>query len=581
MTVRAKPIGSRSSRPSRMDDGRRNMLISAAFGGVVVLAVAILLGAVGIGWYTDNFGEVAKVNGSSINRSEFRDRYLVERFRLDYALQRLRDELQAGRIDQSDHDAQVQILQQRLEEATLQQSVLARLIDTEFEGQLALEEGVSVTEEDVDAKIVADATRPEQRHAWLIAVDPQILSATGKPTDAERQAAREKLEKALADIASGKTWQEVASVVSTDSSALQDGDLGYISAKDETLDPALHEAIFAVAADTPTAIVEGSDGVYRAGLVTDIAPALVDADFEQKLIDEGISIEAYRTTARADILRERLEDKIVAGFVDVESVQRRVSEIYLPEALAKVRVRHVLFSPNDDFQGALDLVEDDPAWAAAEAEARPLHAELAKLAGKDEELLAAFGEAAKESDEEGAAESGGLLPYLAEEELDADFGAAVFAPDLEKNDLLEPTRSRFGWHVVVFDDRQPPAQERIETARQRALAPAASFATIAEEISEGPEAIDGGDLGWVAHGQLLPPELEAAVFAAPIGGISDVLIIPGRGFYIFKVAEEATRLPDPEQAETLRSTAYSNWYAGKRATADISIDPSVQAPIGA
>src|SRR3990172_7431728 len=126
MTVRAKPIGSRSSRPSRMDDGRRNMLISAAFGGVVILAVVILLGAIGVNWYTDNFGEIAKVNGSSINRSEFRDRYLVETFRLDYALSRLRDELAAGRIDQADHDQRVQVLQQRREESQLQQSVLAR-----------------------------------------------------------------------------------------------------------------------------------------------------------------------------------------------------------------------------------------------------------------------------------------------------------------------------------------------------------------------------------------------------------------------------------------------------------------------
>ena len=556
------------------------MLISAAFGGVVILAVLILLGAIGVNWYTDNFGEVAKVNGSSINRSEFRDRYLVETFRIDYALSRLRDELAAGRIDQTDHDEQVQFLQQQREQSQLQQSVLARLIDTELEGQLAAEETVSVTEADVDAELVEDATRPEKRHAWLIAVDPRVLAGTATPTEADKQAARSKLETALADIASGTSWQEVAGLVSTDSSALQDGDLGHVDANEEVLDPALHAALFEAAANTPTAIVEQANGTYAAGQVTEIVPAAVDASFEQKLVDAGATIEAYRATARADLLRSRLEEKVVAGILDAESLQRRVAQIYIKDAPAKVRVRHVLFSPNDDPSGAFEMPEDDPGWAAAEAEARALHAELAKLAGKDEELLAAFTEAAKGSDEDGADQSGGLLPYLAQEDLDTDFGTAVFAPDLESNDLLEPTRSAFGWHVILFDDRQPPANERIESIRQRALAPAASFATIASEVSDGPEATDGGDLGWVARGQLSPAEVEEAIFAEPIGQVSDVLIVPGQGFYIFKVAEEATRLPDGEQKERLRSTAYLNWYTAKRATADISLDPSLQVPTG-
>jgi parvulin-like peptidyl-prolyl isomerase len=562
-----------------MDDGRRNMLISAAFGGVVIVAIVILVGAIGIGWYTDNFGEVARVNGAAIDRSEFRDRYRVELFRIDYALRRLRDDLQAGRISQADHDSQAQFLQQRRDDSVLQQSVLARLIDQELESQLASEEGIAVTEADVDAKLVDDATRPEQRHAWLIAVDPQILSATGKPTDAEKAAAREKLEKALADVAAGKTWQEVAKLVSTDASALQDGDLGYISATDQSLDPTFGEALFAAAADTPTAIVEGADGVFRAGLVTDIAAAFTDPDFEQQLAEAGISTAAYRATARSDVLRDRLEAKVVAGAVDAATVQRRVSEIFLQEGPEKVRVRHVLFSPNDDPQAAQDLASDDPAWKTAEDEARALYAKLAALQGDDEQLLAAFAEAAKQSDEDGAAESGGLLPYLAEDELDASFGAAVFAEGLEKNDLLEPVRSAFGWHVVLFDDRQPPAQERIETVRQRALVPAASFATIAEDVSDGPEAVDGGDLGWIARLQLAP-DLEDPVFATPVGSVSDVITIPGEGFYLFKVFEEATRTPDAAQADTLRTSAYGNWYAAKRATADISLDSSVQAPLG-
>jgi parvulin-like peptidyl-prolyl isomerase len=562
-----------------MDDGRRNLLISAAFGGVVVVAILILVGAIAIGWYTDNFGELARVNGVSIDRSEFRDRYRVELFRLDYAMRRLRDDLAAGRISQADHDSQAQVLQQRRDEATLQQLVLARLIDQELESQLAVEEGISVTEADVDARIHDDATRPEQRHAWLIAVDPEVV-AGGTPTEEDRTAAREKLEQALADVAAGTTWQEVAAEVSTDSSALQNGDLGYVSASDASLDPAFHDALFAATADAPTGIVEGADGILRAGLVTDIAPAFTDPAFEQQLADAEIPLAAYRVAARSDVLRGRLEEKIVAGVVDAPSPQRRVAEIFLAEAADRVRVRHILFSPNDDPEGAANALDpDDPAWATAEAEARALHDELAALADGDDKLLAAFTEAAKDSDEDGAAESGGLLPFLSEEELDPEFGAAVFADGLENNDLLEPVRSAFGWHVVLFDERQPPAQQRIETLRQRALSPGVSFAAIAQAESEGSEAADGGDLGWIARSQM-PAELETPIFDTPVGGVSNVITIPGEGFYLLKVLEEETRLPDGEQLDTLRSIAYRNWYAARRATAEISTGSSVLTPIG-
>jgi parvulin-like peptidyl-prolyl isomerase len=552
-----------------MDDGRRNMLISAAFGGVVVVAILILVGAVAIGWYSDNFGEVASVNGQTIDRSEFRDRYRVETFRLDLALRRLRDDLQAGRISESDHDVQADILNERRQEANLQQAVLARLIDQELEGQLAPDEGVSVSEADVDARMAEDATRPEMRESHVIAIDPEVSAASGTPTDAEKAAAREKLEKALADVAGGKTWAEVAALVSTDPSSVQGGELGYVSARDESLDPAFHDALFAASADTPTAIVEGADGIFRAGLVTDIAPAFSEPDFEQQLIESDITVEAYRAAVRGDLVRERLEDTIVAGVVEGDTTQRRVAEIYLDEALDKVRVRHILFSPKDDPDGAADIPEDDPAWAAAEAEARALHTTLAAKANDDAALLAAFEEAAKGSDEEGAGDTGGLLPYLSEEQLDPDFASAVFADGLESGDLLEPVRSVFGWHVVLFDERQPPAQVRMEAARQRALAPAASFATIAQQVSEGIEAQDGGDLGWVARGQLSPKTREDAIFAAPVGGVSQILSVPGEGYYLFKVAEEASRPLDPEQVEAVRNSAYVNWYTEKQNAADI------------
>ena len=47
-------------------------------------------------------------------------------------------------------------------------------------------------------------------------------------------------------------------------------------------------------------------------------------------------------------------------------------------------------------------------------------------------------------------------------------------------------------------------------------------------------------MGWVAKGQL-DPEVEAAIFAAPIGKVSDPVKIDGDGVYLFLVNEEQTR----------------------------------------
>ena len=41
-----------------------------------------------------------------------------------------------------------------------------------------------------------------------------------------------------------------------------------------------------------------------------------------------------------------------------------------------VRVRHILYSPNDDPENASKVAEDDPAWAKAEQDANAAYAKL-------------------------------------------------------------------------------------------------------------------------------------------------------------------------------------------------------------
>jgi peptidyl-prolyl cis-trans isomerase C len=79
------------------------------------------------------------------------------------------------------------------------------------------------------------------------------------------------------------------------------------------------------------------------------------------------------------------------------------------------------------------------------------------------------------------------------------------------------------------------ARENAVKARDRALA-GEDFVELAKELSQGPSAADGGDLGFFSYGQMVPPFAEAA-FALEPGEISDV-VRTGFGFHIIKVEEK-------------------------------------------
>ena len=83
-------------------------------------------------------------------------------------------------------------------------------------------------------------------------------------------------------------------------------------------------------------------------------------------------------------------------------------------------------------------------------------------------------------------------------------------------------------------------------------------------------------MGWIAKGQL-DPELEQAIFAAPVGKVSEPLKIDGDGVYLFLVSEEQTREPDATQKAALETSAFSTWYSGHKDGFQITRDPAITA----
>ncbi len=567
MTFRAKPVVKRGPRGSWESRDRRNFFLNLGFTLVVILAVVILLVVVAFTYYDSHLAPVASVDGQTITKDELNDRITIESWRLTETDSRIRTEKNAGRLTDAQATQQAQVVtQQRNQVGTI---ALERLIDNRIQAKLIAGEGITVTDADVDARLTTEATTPEQRHAYVIEVAPVVDSGAAGPTPAQKTAAKDKADAALKDLQAGKPWDDIAKTVSTDAStAPQAGDLGWLQADDTQLDEGLLGALFAAQPNQPTAVIEGADGIYRIGRVTEIAAKSVDAAYLDKIKNGGVDLLKYREVVRGDVARQKLEDKIVADATK-PGPQRQVLEIYLSEATATlpataVKVRHILYSPKDDPSAASkgEIPETDPSWAKAKADADAAYAKLQADPSKFDAIARA------ESDEQsarGAAGTGGLLSSYVS--ADSNYVESFSKPILDANaadgQILAPIKTEFGYHIVQIVSHRPAMAD----LKQRADS-GTDFAKLAQDFSAAQGAKQGGDIGWVAKGQLTA-KLVDAIFATTVGKTSEVVTIAGDGVYLFKVLAEEQRTPAGRQLEQIRSSAFSDWYTPKKAAVKI------------
>ena len=578
MTFRAKPVVKRSRNPLDSPD-RRTLLTNVGFALVIVAAVGILLAAVVYNWYDQHLAPVGSVAGQTITKDQFNDRLEIEGWRIREQERRIQNLVAAGRLTQAQAQSAIQILQSQAQ--NIQGLALERIIDNRIQANLATEEGITVTDADIDAKLVEEATTPAGRHLWVIEVKPAITDGEVASTPAQIAEARAKASDARADIDGGQKWEDVAKTVSTDVATRdQGGDLGWVAEDDRSLDEALVAAAYGLEANGMTDVIEGEDGIFRIGRVTEIQDENVDELFQTKMQNEGIDVAKYREVVRGDVVRTKLEEKVVAD-VSKPSPQRQVSELFIPTGdievpQTAVKVRHILYAPDDTVPaaGASPLPTDDPAWTKAQEEAQAAYEKLAA----DPEL---FDEMARaESDETlalGTTGSGGKLPgYVTpDSNLVPEFIEAVTKPGLTDGQVLEPFRTQFGWHVVQVM-YHPPDRAAMDKLKQQADS-GADFAQLARDFSEDRTTSgSGGDIGWIARGQLDKRYVDA-IYAAPIGKTGDIVLIADGnqeedGLHLFKVFDEQERTPEGRQLDDLKANAFGDWYSEKKDALESSID---------
>lgn len=243
------------------------------------------------------------------------------------------------------------------------------------------------------------------------------------------------------------------------------------------------------------------------------------------LAADGIPFDIYREQLRQDILLSRLRSREILNRIQISSAE---IDAYLTQesgaagSREAVQLRHILIAVPDN--------ADSETRAAAEAQAQQLLERLKQ--GED------FASLAQENSDGRQAESGGDLGWLPVDQVPSLFEQA--AATLGKGEVAGPLQSGSGFHIVQLVDYQggdrnlvaqthvrhilitpnelvsdSEARTRLEQLRQR-ISDGDDFATLARSHSDDKgSAIQGGDLGWVNPGDLVPRFEEVMKQLAP------------------------------------------------------------------
>ncbi|MBI5182536.1 MAG: peptidylprolyl isomerase [Nitrospirae bacterium] len=140
--------------------------------------------------------------------------------------------------------------------------------------------------------------------------------------------------------------------------------------------------------------------------------------------------------------------------------------------------------------------------------------------------------------------------------------------------VLEEVRLR----VILFKEKDDVEMNKAMDVLNQ-IKNGADFADIARRYSEDPTAKDGGDIGFIKKGQMLP-EFEKTALSLKNGEVSDIIKTPS-GYYLIKVEDrkEAAHIPFEKVKEDIErklyekkgDTLYDEWLKDLRKNAHVEI----------
>ncbi len=491
MSLRSRPVLDRKHRPRWQDELRTQQLTVFAFALAIALALGIFGAAAWNGYWETHFRPVAQVAGTTYDRS---DLDLRERILSAEAIAQV-TELQAQLGGPRDQLIQQQIDTLSSQFSNLPSQASQSLVDGAVLGAQAADYGLSVSEEDVDARLAEKYSLPERVQARLILIEalPEDAEPDDEPTDEQLAAARDEAQAARDRVEGGEDFAAVATDVSDDFTGPSGGGIGWF----EKDDPAYGEYFEALADAEPGDLVgpvETERG-YAVLELVDRREATTEGGLRDRLREQNVDEADYRAYLRGQLLVDEFHEYFNDEVATSPAEQRRVAQIFIAPVQGAVvpqeRARHILVQPDPELDDQADATNEQ--WGAALEEAE----EVKDLVSADD---ADWFEIAEEhSDDTGSASRGGDLGWYDPAQPPFVEAFAAELADLEVGEVSEPIRTEFGVHVIQkTGERQSPEAQAADLVDELRDDPD-SFAEVATRVSEDYDtAREGGELGWVA-----------------------------------------------------------------------------------
>jgi len=310
----------------------------------------------------------------------------------------------------------------------------------------------------------------------------------------------------------------------------------------------------------------------------------------ERLKTDGLDFRTFREGLRDQMMTERAREREVPARI-------RITDGDIDNYLDKRREQLTNSGQLNLAQILVSVPEGASEAIVAERLARAEAAAARIKAGED------FAKVAKEVSEDGNKQLGGEIGLRPADRLPDVFVQQV--KGLKTGQVADSLlRSGAGFHLLKVVERQgaeslssivqtrvrhvllrPSAQLTPEVAARRLAefkraieSGRATFEQVAKDNSEDGSAAEGGDLGWMAPGVLVP-EFEQAMNALPLGGLSEP--VQSRfGLHLIQVQERRTVEIEPKQLreqakaalrESKYEEAYQEWIKELRARAYVEV----------
>lgn len=288
--------------------------------------------------------------------------------------------------------------------------------------------------------------------------------------------------------------------------------------------------------------------------------------FRAALEQEGFNFSDYRENIREEMIIGNLRQRLVNSQVKVSN--QEVDDLLANEAVqgnanTEYRLGHILIAVPE---GA-----DENSLRQLNEKARSLVVQLRKGAG--------FTETAVNNSDGRQALEGGDLGWRSLAQVPSLFAGLVSG--MQAGDISDEIRSPSGFHIIKLMDKRSSenrtvvtqthtrhillrsgpgladeaARTRLQQLRQR-ISGGESFEILARSNSDDTaSAVEGGDLGWVSPGVMVP-EFEEVMNATEPGNVSEVFRSPF-GWHILKVEDRRSQdITDQARREKARKAIH-------------------------